>query len=488
MKQVWREEAMADGKLSPRAMTPRFGTEQQQEQLSSDAAGSNDARASQLAARLSSMQTKQMQAAALATARGQQVVQLASAQQASALQLDVLRSSHDGLSKAAAALETRLRGEIARGDKLKRQYEKAMQRAQGAAEAEEQARADAAAARAEVAAVRKELAAKDQAVLRAVEAAEAMRKERDDARLQASTRRAERDAAKAALAELKTSYTELEEARKSVQRQLEEARMCLIDEREARRAKEAERQAASESAKDATTKLEATLKQLERERSQASDIVKRGLAAEKTLVELEAKNAELQEQIDDEIANSNFMASDRANAGRRLIALRNDVGELAASILVAGEGTDPVRLHNEAVVAKLFEALAVSGGQLSKRQWAVEKSADPSVAGSGAASPSAVPKPSAIMQPPSAIMQAVAPLSEDALLGAEAAVAAAAVAEASAAVVAATKAAEEGAAGVLSSRPERPNMYIVPPLGMASPRKLARVRQAQHDAGQLLLD
>ena len=41
---------------------------------------------------------------------------------------------------------------------------------------------------------------------------------------------------------------------------------------------------------------------------------------------------------------------------------------------------------------------------------------------------------------------------------------------------------------MLSTRPERPNSYIVPPLGMASPRKLARVRQAQHDAGQLLLD
>ena len=117
-------------------------------------------------------------------------------------------------------------------------------------------------ARAEVAAVRKELAAKDQAVLRAVEAAEAMRKERDDARLQQSTRKAERDAARAALAELKLRYSELEEQRKSVQRQLEEARMCLIDEREARRAKEAERQAASEAAKEATTKLEAALKQL----------------------------------------------------------------------------------------------------------------------------------------------------------------------------------------------------------------------------------
>ena len=65
MKQIWREEELALGNLSPRASTPRFG----KEGLMTDGneASSNDARTSKLIARLSTMQTKQMQAAALGT-------------------------------------------------------------------------------------------------------------------------------------------------------------------------------------------------------------------------------------------------------------------------------------------------------------------------------------------------------------------------------------------------------------------------------------
>lgn len=502
MRNVWREEAIANGTLSPRAQTPRFAADGSS-QLAEGAA-SDDANTSKLIARLSLMQTKQIQAAALASERGQRVAQLATAQQAAALQLDVLRNSHDGLSQAAASLEAKLRAESTRGDKFKRQYEKAMQRSQSAADAEAAAHADAAQARAELEKVRKELQSKDSAMLRSIEAAETMRRERDAAQLQAKTRLAERDSAKASLADLRTSYKELDEKRKNVQKQLEEARMSLLEEREVRLLKEKELSDAVENAASATSKLEAALKQLERERTQASDIVKRGLAAEQLLIDLEAKNAALQAQIDDEIQNSHFMASDRANAGRRLIGLRNDVGELAGSFLIAGDGTDPVRVHNEAIVAKLFEALAVSGGQLTRRQWAVEQLPTPKApqkaatkADALAALKSAMAKPvsasvdetaatDAIDAAHSGVDRAAAPVpSLDESLGAEVAAAARAVAEAAASAEATARAADEGAKGVHS---EKLNRYIVPPLGMASPRKLARLRQAQHDAGQLLLD
>ena len=63
------------------------------------------------------------------------------------------------------------------------------------------------------------------------------------------------------------------------------------------------------------------LKQLERERSQASDIVKRGLAAEQLLADLEARNNQLSQALEAERAESAVMAGDRAMGGKRLLEL-----------------------------------------------------------------------------------------------------------------------------------------------------------------------
>ena len=533
MRHVWREENLAEGTLSPRMQTPRLG-----DVVSSK---EDDGEKSRLAARLSSMQTQKMQASALASARAQQVAQLASAQQAAALQLDVLRTSHDGLSQAAASLEAKLRQEVQRSEKLKRQVHAASERAKHAGSGEADALADAASARAEVAEYKRALATRDLAVARAKEETEAMRAERDASELRAATRLAERDSAKATLADSKTTVTELNDQRQGVQRQLEAARMSLIDEREARRTKEAERLAAVASADSATKKLEMALKQLERERSQASDIVKRGLAAEQLLADLEARNNQLSQALEAERAESAVMAGDRAMGGKRLLELRNAVGELAASILIAGDGADPVRVHNEMVVSKLFEALAVSGGQLSKRQWAVEgvETNTSKVRGEEKARHADAPPasssngngndahPNAPPRPPSSEQSGKAPRSRPASAGkakaakapkrhasptaadaAEVAVAAVAglstlggggsaeAGEAMAAAKAVTAAAEtakaaaaaaDAAARGVPSTADK-SKYIVQPLGIASPRQLAKLRQAQRDSGQLLMD
>ena len=59
------------------------------------------------------------------------------------------------------------------------------------------------------------------------------------------------------------------------------------------------------------------------------------------------------------------------NGGRlpHAVPLREAVGRCAASVLVDGERFDPVRLHNEATLGSLFEALATSGGETSSFGW-----------------------------------------------------------------------------------------------------------------------
>ena len=194
-----------------------------------------------LAARLSLAHNKQAQAAALADARGKQVRQLHQAQQTAALQLEALRDSREGLSRVVSELELKLRAEQQRADKLKRQLEKASERARVAAEAEVAAREEAAGARAEVENVREQLGIVETQLRLAKAHAHTMEKERDAARREAATRAAERDTTAGALAGTRTTIAEMDDRREGVQRQLESAKMSLIESREARRAKESER-------------------------------------------------------------------------------------------------------------------------------------------------------------------------------------------------------------------------------------------------------
>lgn len=327
---------------------------------------------SRIAARLSAAHNAQSKASALAEARGKQLQALQQAQHQGEEQVHALRSAREGLSCAAAELEKKLRAEQQRSAKFKAQYDRASGRARDAAALEATARAEAEAALTEVDRMRMEVADRD-ALLAAIRVqSSALQRERDAAKVEAATRTTERDASSAALAETRATIAEMESRREGVQRQLEAAKMALVDEREGRRAKEAERLSAVAVAETAVKKLEAAMRQLDREKGVTGDTVKRGKVAEQLQFSAEERSAMLEKEVDEMHAQQRVMIGDQQAGTKRLHELRNAVGEAAAAILVDGERFDPIRIHNERVIAELFEALAISGGEVSKHSWAAK--------------------------------------------------------------------------------------------------------------------
>ena len=322
-----------------------------------------------LGSKLSLANKKQQQFSALAESRGRELGELKEQHNTVTIQLEAVKESREQLSLQNAELEQKVKNEVRTSEKLKRQAEKASERARRAAEAEAAALEEAAKERAEVGRISMKLTESELKLRRAIAHGEAMVVERDRALVEAATRTNERDALSATLAELRSTIAELEERREDVQKQLEGAKMSLIDEREAKLAKEAERLAACEQRDAAIHKLEAAIKQLERERGVTGDTVKRGQMAEQLLADAENKTEKLQSELEQLQATHAMMLDDNRAGRQRLVDLRNAVGSAAAALLLDGEMIDPIRVHNEAVIGQLFEALAVSGGEVSQYGW-----------------------------------------------------------------------------------------------------------------------
>ena len=510
LKIRWREEQQVDGQLMPRAQTPRSAASLSRASsrggsVASDGAPLPTPVERRLTARLSSMHTRHMQAAALANQRGLELEELRAKHASAAYQLQVLRDSREGLSSAVGDLEKRLRKEAGRGDKLRRHYDGAMRAAADASAAEAEPRASAHSQADQYEAACGQIAELQLRRQRQEAAMVDVAAERDEARQRAATLLEERDAALASVAESRTTIAELDEAREKSQVQLEQAKMTLIDEREARRAKESERVLAVEAAEKATNKMEAALKQLERFREDSGDMFTRGMHAEEVAAKAEAKAEQLEKELKEERAKNERLAADVAKGGKRLVELRDAVGECTSSLLLAGDHNDPIRQHNEAVIEALFAALAVSGAEVSKFKWAARKQRGGGFGdedgddGAGSASGSvSISLGGALGSGKSAddmsVSDALAAISRtlsEPEASREASVAASAVASAAATVGVATATARRASAGVLapfSSLADQHPKYAVPPLAVTSPRRLASVRERQRDASQLLMD
>lgn len=488
MLATWREEQTFTSKLSKKGVTPMAAEAEQS-----------------LAARLSMMHTKQMKASAQATERAMQMEQVLAERQAMQLQLEVLRASREELSHRCADLESRLRTESRQASDYKRQVEKLLKGAKAAAEQEANARAEAADMALKFASMgqgRREL---EHALKVAKETTETMRGERDAAMVNATTKLVERDAAAGALAEQRTEMAMLEDQKQGVQRQLETARMSLIDEREARRSKDAELVQAVAAKEDALKRLDTAQLLLERAEKDGAETVRRGRDMEALMKNAESGAAKLTMQLVEATEYGEAMAANFCLASSQLDGLRQAVNECMAAFLVVGNYEDPIRRHNEALVEKLFGAVAQSGGVVTATQWEAQRKVHPQAsrvvaertsapprtgkagAGGGAAAAAAItaaaPRPSTDAPPPAggaSRHQFANPNAETAAATA-AAVAVATAATATAASVAAVEAVE---ALKQPSAPASGRSGPLPP----PPAKLALMRRDQRESGQLLLD
>ena len=522
MLSTWREEHFLAGTLSPRAATPRatlsctgptpFGAGAEE--------GGVDVR---LSARLSEMHAMKVKATSLASSRGVQLLRAEDDLDAMQMQLEVLRAAYDERAAAAAKLEIRLRQEQGVAPKVRKQLEKAQERAELFLEKEKVARGEIASLDLRLSRVTADLRARELTVKNVMADRDELVQERDEARAKAANIQVDCDFALADAANARSTVGVFKVTVDRAEKEASQAKMDLEKEREGRRKADLERAEALKDRDSALLKLKHTTQLLAAQRKKNGETKNLGQQAEEEMIMASTNAAGLANALRVEREQHATAIAVRETAVKALDSLRTAVGEALCQFLLIGDSNEPVRKHNERILTVLVEAIALSGGDMSLAAWRSRLRLSPpatlTVSGGPVASPVTSPRalrpvppskreaewsaaasmapmmapsprpalgpprpPSSTSNTPLSDIRARVALEkmEDAAARA-ASTAATAISSAAVAATAATAAVD--LAVQLDAHCREDRLRIAPP-----PVKLALLRRDEREAGQLLLD
>ena len=395
MLSTWREEHFLAGTLSPRAPTPRatlsstgptpFGAGAEE--------GGVDAR---LSARLSEMHTLKVKATSLASSRGVQLLRAEDDLGAMQMQLEVLRAAYDERAAAAAKLEIRLRQEQGVAPKVRKQLEKAQERAVLVLEKEKEARGEITSLDSRLSRVTADLRARELTVKNVMADRDQLVQERDEARAKAANIQVDCDFALADAANARSTVEVFKVTVDRAEKEASQAKMDLEKEREGRRKADLERAEALRDRDSALLKLKHTTQLLEAQRKKNGETKNLGQQAEEEMIMASMNAAGLANALRVEREQHATAISVRETAVRALDSLRTAVGEVLCQFLLLGDANEPVRKHNERILTLLVEAIALSGGDMSLAAWRSRLRLSPpatlTVSGGSVASPVTSPR------------------------------------------------------------------------------------------------
>ena len=395
MLSTWREEHFLAGTLSPRAPTPRatlsstgptpFGAGAEE--------GGVDAR---LSARLSEMHTLKVKATSLASSRGVQLLRAEDDLGAMQMQLEVLRAAYDERAAAAAKLEIRLRQEQGVAPKVRKQLEKAQERAVLVLEKEKEARGEITSLDSRLSRVTADLRARELTVKNVMADRDQLVQERDEARAKAANIQVDCDFALADAANARSTVGVFKVTVDRAEKEASQAKMDLEKEREGRRKADLERAEALRDRDSALLKLKHTTQLLEAQRKKNGETKNLGQQAEEEMIMASMNAAGLANALRVEREQHATAISVRETAVRALDSLRTAVGEALCQFLLLGDANEPVRKHNERILTLLVEAIALSGGDMSLAAWRSRLRLSPpatlTVSGGSVASPVTSPR------------------------------------------------------------------------------------------------
>ena len=395
MLSTWREEHFLAGTLSPRAPTPRatlsstgptpFGAGAEE--------GGVDAR---LSARLSEMHTLKVKATSLASSRGVQLLRAEDDLGAMQMQLEVLRAAYDERAAAAAKLEIRLRQEQGVAPKVRKQLEKAQERAVLVLEKEKEARGEITSLDSRLSRVTADLRARELTVKNVMADRDQLVQERDEARAKAANIQVDCDFALADAANARSTVEVFKVTVDRAEKEASQAKMDLEKEREGRRKADLERAEALRDRDSALLKLKHTTQLLEAQRKKNGETKNLGQQAEEEMIMASMNAAGLANALRVEREQHATAISVRETAVRALDSLRTAVGEALCQFLLLGDANEPVRKHNERILTLLVEAIALSGGDMSLAAWRSRLRLSPpatlTVSGGSVASPVTSPR------------------------------------------------------------------------------------------------
>jgi len=411
MAQHWREERLLEGTLSPRRppvppsprrvgspLSPRLLSSRQSDgsfRLDAPPSALGSAAASvdgseppsprkeqelALAERLSAVHAQAGKYANDAFVKGRQLQEARVAREAALAQVDALRDAHEGIATTCAKLEQRLREEDGRGRKAGRALAKQREASEKAAERESAAHQLVATLQDSLAHTKRQLSEKEQLLQQAVERGDRLAADLGRAREgegDVNTRLQDEQRAVAAARSEAAAYSE----RAASQRQQhEQARVALMQEGELRRGVEAEKLSVEVALRKLGEQHEQLQLAMKKEEARAQQQQQRAETAEKQRAEARAaaetngvKAAQLREERDG-------LRKARAVVQKRLDALHAALVTARSSLLSVGASTDPVRLHNEGVLARLSAAISRSGATPDSARDAADAAAADAVA------------------------------------------------------------------------------------------------------------
>ena len=420
MSQHWREERLLEGTLSPqRPPVPpsprRMGSPLSPRMLSSRASDASfrlDAPPSVLSAaagadgseppsprkeqveaalaeRLSAVYAQASKYANDAFNKGRQLQEARMAREAALAQVDALRDAHEGLATTCAKLEQRLREEDERGRKAGRALAKQREASGKAAEREGAAHELAASLQDSLAQTRAQLSEKEQLLKQAVERGDRLAAELNHARQGEGDINSRLQDERKAVAAARSEAAAFSERAASQRQAHEQARVALMQEGELRRSVEAEKLSVEVALRKLGEQHEQLQLAMRKEEAKAAQQQQRAEAAERHAAEARASAESNGVRATQLLEERDGLAAARAVVQSRLDALHAALVTARSSLLSVGSSNDPVRLHNEGVLARLSTALSKSGATPERAREAADAAGIDAAAAAHAAPSSA---------------------------------------------------------------------------------------------------